>query len=178
MDIVSIKCPNCGGMIKRQPNEYFARCQYCGGEVCFDEIKEEAVIGEYADRIEELERDKSVLQSRKKELKNWSKARNCFLGIMSICNLIGFVLIGASDGDDSSSVMILGAILVIIAITLFFAAIPILAAVFPSYDAFTGEKESGGRVKMLIKLYAIGLSLGIISSFSAYIILSFTGRLR
>ena len=57
MDIVLIKCPNCGGNIERQKGEYFSKCPYCGAEVCFDEIKEEAQLGVLKDKIDILEKN-------------------------------------------------------------------------------------------------------------------------
>ena len=30
MNIISIKCPNCGGVIEREDGAHFAGCPYCG----------------------------------------------------------------------------------------------------------------------------------------------------
>ena len=77
-DLVTIECPNCGGKMVRKTDEYFAKCQFCGGEVCFDEIKEEVQLGVYKKKINKYEntinsyrQDYAIDESKRKSLKQW-----------------------------------------------------------------------------------------------------------
>lgn len=164
--VVTIKCPSCGGKVERTNNEFFARCPYCDNEVAFDEIREEAQLGEYREKLDAFERDNDRDQANRRNLKNWLMKRNIILGVMGACNCVGFSLVGF----NKESVSGVGAFLVFIALSLFVAAPPLLGSWYPAYNILYNRKERGGKVIMWLKMIGLSVAVLLVSVFLAYII--------
>lgn len=175
MDIVSIKCPHCGGMIERQPNTYFVKCQYCGGEVCFNEIKEEAVIGEYSDKIDELERDIDVLEEKERKFRRWFKAKNVTLTVLGLCTFGVFTFFGLTKDDDNTALMSIGGFFLVMVMCIFCFVLPIISALYPAYDSVTKKKNAAAQLKQLFNLLLTGIAVCSLGALLAYIFLKTFG---
>lgn len=176
MDVVSIECPNCGAKIERKPGEYFVTCKYCGGEVCFDEIKEEAQIGRLKSKLDVLEKKDKDEEAVRKSLQSWVKKRNITLGIMSFLQCFGFFLVGCSGEDPADDGLVgLGSMCILAAIGMLIAAPIVLGALYPDYNILSGQKDSTARIKMWLKLFGISLCICLVSAILAFVILSILG---
>ncbi len=141
MDIVSIKCPNCGAPVERKGSEYFAKCPYCNLEVSFDEIKEEAQIDELKDRIGSYEKMQSFDANKRADLHKWTVIRNVAFAVVGVLNFCGFVLVGASEinGNSIGPMVGFGSMFVLFAFVIGFATPFALAYYYPTYNVLTGE---------------------------------------
>lgn len=171
MDIILIECPHCGGQVERKEGEYFAKCPYCGKEVCFNEIKEEAQINVFKDKLNDLEQKNKVEQEHKEKLQKWLKARNAFFAVMAICNFAGFFLVGISDAEDHADdvKMMIGSVCMIIAWTLLLFVPAALGLAYPNYNILSGSPEPGGKLKEGVKLLAAGFGICAATTVIAYL---------
>ena len=172
MDLVNLKCPNCGGRIERPDNEYFANCPYCGTEVAFDEIKEEASLERYRDRIDELERSSDAVKKGRIEIRKWMKLRNITLAVMSFCNFAAFSLVGYDLESKSDTRTGIGVIFFLLTWACLFFALPILSYMYPLYNIISGKIDKGARWKVWLKLTAVAIGLLVLSAILAYIFIS------
>ncbi|MBR1470829.1 MAG: hypothetical protein IJ600_04210 [Lachnospiraceae bacterium] len=163
MDIVSIECPKCAGEVRRKKQEYFAKCPYCGTEVCFNEIREEAQVTRFREQAEILSGQKASYEARVKELKHWEKMRNIFMVIITVCNLIGWCCFGYAtemgDALENEVPQWIGMLFLCVAFVCLLIFIPILGGIYPDYDLLTGEKKAGARIKMSLKLIGVTVLL-------------------
>lgn len=175
-DMISIKCPNCGGHIEREENEFFARCPYCGVEVGFDELSEEAGIEGLRDEVDSLRSREREDGNRRRQLSRWIRVRNIILAIIGGLNFLGFLLIGfAIDVQPRRDVpMGFGVIFCILAWLGTLAAPVVLGIRYPGYDLVSRKRERGGRLKAFAKILLICLALLFLSAFAAYMILKLT----
>ncbi len=65
-----------------------------------------------------------------------------------------------------------GAVLIIIAIMLFFAGPPMLGYSYPDYDLIYGNTGMGDKTRMWLKLSGLSVGLAVLSAFAAYVVLS------
>ena len=173
-DIVTIECPNCGGKVERKADEYFAKCQFCGGEVCFDDIKEEVQLGvykkkinKYENKIDSYEKTLADDQSKRNALKKWIFRRNVALTITTLSIFVGFGTIEMSIqnrveiGEDMLST--LGALFFFFGLVAHVIAPFTLAAFYPSYDLLNRTDEKAGKAKTLIKLLGASALLAFLA---------------
>ena len=170
MSIISIECPNCGANVNRKENEYFATCPFCGSEVAFNELKEEAVAGDYIDRINELEEEKDNDEKIRLKLRNWYKTRNGFFAFVGLFHCIGFGIVGAHLNDRDDTVVGLGVVFCMLSWICFLASPALLSATYPAYNVLTGKPEKGGRFKMYFILAGIELALIVLGTVLAYLV--------
>ena len=175
-DMVSIKCPNCGGHIEREENEFFAKCPFCGMEVGFDELSEESQIGGLRSEIDTLRRNEKEDTNRRRKLSRWIRLRNIAIGAIAVLHLLGFVLIGiAIDVEPRRETpMTFGVVFVMLAWIGAVLAPVFLGLKYPDYNIITKKKERGGKFKAFIKILGINICLLVLSAFMAYAILRFT----
>ncbi|MBP3204044.1 MAG: hypothetical protein J6M66_01330 [Lachnospiraceae bacterium] len=169
MDMVAIQCPNCGGRMERKEKEYFAKCPYCGSEVCFDEIKEEVQVDVYRDKAAELEQENNLYKENQKALQRWLRIRNIVFVITGLCHFLGFAIFAYDT--ESEAVLWIGMIFLIIAWTVFFVFMPALSLSYPNYNIVTGKKESIYKWKMWLKLSGIGLGIFMVTAIGAVIVM-------
>lgn len=170
MSIISIECPNCGANVNRKENEYFATCPFCGSEVAFNELKEEAAAGDYIDRINELEEEKDNDEKIRLKLKNWYNMRNGLFAIVGLFHWIGFSIVGSHLNDRDDTVVGIGVIFCMISWICFLFSPALLAAIYPAYNVLTGKHETGGKFKMYFVLAGIELALIVLGTVLAYIV--------
>ena len=172
MDIVMIKCPNCGGNTERRDGEYFSKCPYCGTEICFDEIKEEAQIGALKNRLNTLEENDREVQSVRDRLKLFYKFRNIYFAVISLLMIFGFTIITFADSDDPAdeTKLGLGSVSVLISLMISFFVPMMLAAYYPSYNIVTGKNDPKAKILMWIKLALISVGLLVLSMIIAFLI--------
>ena len=169
-NLVDITCPSCGAPLERKENEYFAKCPYCGTETGFDELMAEAQLGRLKQRVnayEDIDRDREVLQ---KKQKSWSLIKNIFLAIFSVCNLIGFGIVGTTALQRNDHAMMFGVMFVLMSWAGFFFGVPILSFCYPDRDILTGKKEPGKRVGVFIRLSILSIALILVTAFLAFLI--------
>ena len=176
MSMVTIECPKCGGQVKRKKNEYFAFCPYCGAEIGFDEIKEEAQLGKYIERIDTLEKNEQESRGNREQMSKWLKLRNGMLILMTTLNFLGTcVEAGASlifpNVWDYLTWGALAGVLCAAAVGIWLIGTPIVALRYPCYDVFQEKKEKAGRIKMLLLLAGIGVVLLAISMILALMLI-------
>ena len=181
MNIVSIECPNCGGKIERNKNEYFANCPYCGTEVCFDEIKGETQFGQIndlKDRVEEFEERERIDSEGRDRIKKWRKWRNITFTGFFVLTFLSFLFVGisTSPNPENDTLVGIGAVIFILLFILFFAGPPALASKYPDYDLIEGKVRFHDRLIMFGKLEAIAVGISILSAFAVYAVLSVFGR--
>ena len=177
MDMIVINCPYCGGRVERRANEYFANCSYCGRKVAFDDIKEEAELDLYRDRIIELQHNNSAFEFNRRQeeesrqkLRKWIKRRNITFTVMTLLHGLGFSIVGRVDED--SDMMVLGMTLLLAAWATLIAAVVLLPLAYPSYNYLTGENRPVNRFFLFLKLSAICIALCMLSILIGCIILA------
>ena len=168
MDIVMIKCPNCGGQVNRKDTEFFGRCPYCGSEVAFDAVKEEVQLDIYRDKIDALERNNNLDELTRKSLVKWYRMRNIVLIVMCICICVGFCLVDKMV--SSTDLTGFGVFLVIIGLGLVFAGPPLIGFAYPSYNLLHQKEERAGKLMMWLKLTGIFVGSALLSMFAAFVI--------
>lgn len=155
MSMISMECPNCGAPVKRKKNAFFAHCPYCGVDVCFDEINEEA----------------------KNDIRNqiivWKRTRNICLPVMGAFCFAAFFLVGASNSDDT--MVGIGTVCLIIAAAMFISAPIILGGSYPEYDLLTDAIDKNAKVKMWAKLMFVSFCICLLAVIAAFILLSAMG---
>ena len=183
MDTIIINCPYCGGNMERRRNEYFAYCPYCGREVCFDEIKEEAMLGSYRDAISQLQTYNNALaynqqqqELARQKLRTWVRRRNILFTVMSLLHCIGFMLVCTAPDADSDRtgfgmLMMFAAWLTLIMTTALFALS------YPQYDPLTGRSDPISRLGLLFKLFIVGIAMCALGMLVGVIILAVMGKL-
>ena len=183
MDMVVINCPYCGGAVQRINNDYHANCPYCGREVCFDEIKEEAQLASYREKLVELQYSNSALMNHRQQeeksrqqLRSWIKKRNTFFVVITLLNAIGFSIISAVDED--SDLMGLGVTMVLAAWTILITSVIIFTFSYPSYNFLTGNNEPVNRCALFFKLFGIGIALCALGTFAGIILLLALGVIK
>ena len=169
MDMIVINCPYCGGQVTRNRYDYFVNCPYCGREVAFDDIKEEAELDLYRDRIVELQHNNSAFEFNRRQeeesrqkLRKWIKRRNITFTVMTLLHGLGFSIVG-SGVDDDSDMMVLGMTFLLAAWATLIAAVALLPLAYPSYNYLTGENRPVNRFFLFLKLSAIGIALCMLS---------------
>ena len=167
MDIVVIECPNCGGHVERKKGDYFGKCPYCGKEICFNEIKEEAEVGIVKERLEKLEQKEKAEDTHKKELKSWLTTRNWFLAIMGVCHFLGILLVALSD-DKEDWRLAVGSISALIAWILLFFIPLIFGLTYPTYNILSGKNEPAGKLRSGLTLLFIGFAVCAATALLAY----------
>ena len=180
-DLVTIECPNCGGKMVRKADEYFAKCQFCGGEVCFDEIKEEVQLGvykkkinKYENTINSYEKDYANDESKRKALKQWMFKRNVSMAVSTIVTFSGLGVmeydaqLGREFGDTWYSTV--GLLCFFFGLAAQFVIPFTLSAIYPAYDLLNRTNEKGGKAKMLVKLLLTSLLLSFLATMAATII--------
>lgn len=168
MDIVMIKCPNCGASVERREGEYFLKCPYCGMEVCFDDIKEEAQIGVLQNKLSAFEQNDIQVEAARQRLKSYCRMRNVSFGVMCLMTIVGFDLVSLAGDDDPQTG--LGALITLGAWGIAFFAPLLLALVYPGYNIMTGTTDKYKTVKMWLKLSLVTVGLIIVSLIVAFII--------
>ena len=168
MDIVMIKCPNCGAANERREGEYFLKCPYCGMEICFDDIKEEAQIGVLQNKLSELEQDSREVEAARQLLKKYRSMRNISFALMCLLTIIGFDTVTFADED--SAAMGFGVMMCLAAEIIALVMPVVLALVYPGYDIIMGATDRFKTVKKWIKLALITVGLQLISLIAAFII--------
>ncbi len=183
MDMVVINCPFCGGEMQRRNNDYHAYCPYCGREVCFDEIKEEAQLASYREKLVELQYSNSALMNHRQQeenlrqqLRSWIKRRNSFFIVITLLNAVGFSIICAVD--EKSDLMGLGVTAVLAAWTILITSVIISTFSYPSYNFLTGNNEPVNRFALFFKLLGIGLALCALGTFAGIILLLALGVIK
>ena len=170
MNIISIKCPNCGGVIEREDGAHFAGCPYCGSEICFDEIREEAQVDAFREKLEVLERNDNFEESNRRRLRGWVKKRNIVFAVLAVLHLAGFTLAGFGSELDAEAPLGTGAVLVLLAWCMILFVLPILGAAYPEYNILSGKVEKGAKIIMWLKLAGVAVMVCIFTSFLAYLI--------
>lgn len=172
MDVIKLSCPSCGGSVTRKKTEYSAKCPYCGNEIGFDDLKEEAQVEYYNEKIKTMEKSKEEENSNRMNLKNWMRFRNGMFVIMTVIHTIGWTAVGKSRGEDS--MMWIGMLLLIAAWTILFLVTLLLAVAYPNVDIYTGKSKDGSKgvtfLKIYLKLVGTGLLLCMSTVFIAWII--------
>ena len=174
-NIVAITCPHCGGQVQRANNEYFAKCPYCGIEVAFNEIKEEAQLGAYKDRLNVLEQNESIDTAKRLEMQKWVMIRNIVLVVISLLTFLAFVLVGMSTMMGIETFVGLGSICLLLALGGTLAAVPSLSVNYPGYNALYRTNEKFGKLTMMFKLGGLTVGLMLVSAFVAYFVLRIIG---
>ncbi len=177
MQVVSIECPNCGAKIERRDNEYFAKCPYCEVEVAFDEIKEEAQIGELKDKVRSLEKTVGEDEEWRSKHRKWKLYRNVGLAVVGVLNFCGFSLVGASDafGVKFEPMLGFGAIFCLLSWVAAIGLPLLLGGYYPPYNVLTGEMDPTAKLKAGVKLAFAELGVLLISSIVAYVFMSIMG---
>ncbi len=170
-DIIAIACPHCGGRVQRENNAYFAKCPYCGSEVAFNEIKEEAQIGAYRERLDVLEQYENTDRAKRLTMQKWTRNRNIVFAILSILNFLGFFFVGISSYTEDDNWVGPGSILFLITFAGLLIAVPYFAVNYPGYNALYKKDEKFGKLKMWVKLWAVAISLLLVTAFMAYAVL-------
>ena len=164
MDIVSLTCPNCNGIVKRKNNEYFAKCPYCGSEVCFNDIKEEAVIGQMSQELRRMQTDKNLSDAKLAAVRRWVRMRNIVVILQALFGFFAMFLVTVSTKNgDPNEVFIASGSMCLIFGTLFLFLMPLLLGAFrPAYDPITGKDEKGMKVKALFATFGLQLAAGLL----------------
>ena len=171
-NIVSVECPNCGGQVQRKENDYFGVCPYCGTEIAFDEIREEAQLTGYRERLDKLELDSSIDSANKQTLLKWLRIRNiCFI-VLAICTFLGFAFAGCPAAEEQEFYVGVGAILMLIAGVILIGAIPYISSNYPEYNILRGKIEKGAKLKMYITLMLTAIGVCLVAAFLAYLAVS------
>ncbi len=171
MNVVTIDCPHCGGRLERRKDEYFAKCPYCGSEIAFDEIKEEAQLGAYREKIDTLEHNENVDTVKRLSMQKWILARNIVFSVMAVFNCIGFLLVGLDKDKEESPLITIGSLLMFLVILCWMFGMPFLSAAYPGYNALYRKDERFGKVRMWLKLCVLSFAVFVASAFIAYIIM-------
>ena len=171
-DIIAITCPHCGGQVERASNDYFAKCPYCGVEVAFNEIREEAQVGAYRERLDVLEQSESTDREKRLTMQRWVRIRNISFAAMNLTNFLAFVLVGCDTMGGIDKWVPAGALLMLVTLAGFLAAVPLLAVNYPGYNALYKKEEKFGKVRMFFVLGGVGIGLFLLSAIAAYIVLS------
>ena len=174
-NIVAITCPHCGGQVQRSNNEYFAKCPYCGIEIAFNEIKEEAQLGAYKERLDVLEQSENADTAKRLELQKWIRIRNIVFVIICFLIFAAFLLVGISRNLGIRTIAGIGGLCMFLACLGMMIGVIALAYNYPGYNALYKTNEKFGRLKMAFKLAAAGIGLMLCSAFIAYLVLRFTG---
>ncbi len=106
MDVIKIQCPNCGASVERKNNEYFGVCDYCGSEVCFDDIKSEAEVADLRGQVNTLDRRIGAENEYKQKLAAWEKKRNRMYIITGAMSFVGFLLAALSVTEDDAFIVL------------------------------------------------------------------------
>ncbi len=178
---MTIECPNCGGRVERGSNEYFGRCPFCGTEVCFDEIKEEAQAGQISDlkdRVEAFEEKERFDAEGRSKIKKWRRWRNITYTAVFLLTFFSFFLVGSSTSQDPGNDALVGsgAVLFIMLFTVFFSGPPALATYYPDYDLISGKVRFQDRLLMWGRIICTCFGIAILSAFAAYVVLSAMGK--
>ena len=142
MGIIEIQCPKCGAAVERREGSYFAKCRFCGCEVCFDEAKAESEVAGLRGRVNELDSRLSIETRNKQQQKKWEKKRNLMYLITSVMTFVGFLFAILSNGDDDC--MAIGALLIISAFFGLIIASPLICIEPPPFDE--GRLSKLGRL--------------------------------
>lgn len=172
MNVLALDCPHCGGRLERKKDEYFAKCPYCGSEIAFNDIKEEAQLGAYREKINTLEHNENIDTAKRLSMQKWVLGRNIVFTVMAVFNCIGFLLVGLEKDKERSPLIAVGSVLMLIAFLGWMVGTPFLSATYPGYNALYRKNEKFGKVKMWLKLCALTFAVFIASAFMAYIIMS------
>ena len=182
MDIVKIQCPNCGAPIERKQGAYFGKCPFCGVEIGFDEMKEEVQFGDMQNRINVLENQNQIVLAHRKALDKWLKGRTIMFIAVFITSFIGFMLVGTHEDKTGTEEFItgIGVISMILSFFTLFIGPIVAASVFPGYRSpnMPQVPKENSKVRMWLKLMAIGLLIALAGAFTAYLIASFFGLER
>lgn len=162
-DMIEITCPNCGGVMQRKRSEYFARCGYCGKEVVFDEIKEEAELYGIRKKLKHNERIKKEYNEQYAKFKKWRI-------VLIVSSIIYFLVCCKGFWDIINYDSTVG-VWYIIAGFVMFVMFPIfLSLQYPVYDFHKHKTNEFLRIKMGVKLYAYMFMLGTASIVATVII--------
>ena len=172
MDMISMTCPNCGGVVERKKDEYFTRCPFCGAEIGFDELKEEVQVDVYREKLDELESSGKEDLNNRNKIKRWLKTRNVMYIVMGILHLLGWSFMGISDNETLIGI---GVIILICAWAVLFVLIPALGYSYPDYDILTGKEEKIKKLPIIMKLLSIGVAICLITVFASFLVLSLMG---
>ena len=167
-EVIAITCPHCGGRVERVGNEYFAKCPYCGVEIAFNEIKEEAQVGAYRERIDVLEQNENTDREKRLTMQRWIRIRNIVFAVLNLTNFLGFVLVGCETMGGIDKWVNIGALLMFVTCAGFLPAVPLLAFNYPGYNALYKKEEKFGQVRMLFVLGGVGIGLFLLSAIAAY----------
>ena len=177
MDIIEIQCPNCGGTIQRKKDEYFAVCPYCGGEVGFNELKEEAAVTGMHSKLESLDRH---YQNEKEYMSVKARRKKGLLISYAIATLIyltGAVL--TSFGEEDSPMLGAGVICILCAFAVYLTSAAVFASSFTVFNFEKGVSETSKPIRFLmwLKLTGIGFLLVFLATVAAFLICdAFTGE--
>jgi endogenous inhibitor of DNA gyrase (YacG/DUF329 family) len=181
MEMITINCPYCGGQVTRNRYDYFANCPYCGREIAFDEIKEEAELDLYRDRIVELQHNNSAFeQNRRQEEESRQKLRRCIkrrniaFTVMTLMHGLGFAIVGGVQ-DEDSDLMVIGVTLLMAAWGTLIASVILLPLAYPSYNYLTGENRPVNRFSLFLKLTVTAIALCTLSLLVGFIVLAILG---
>jgi len=169
-DVIEIQCPNCGGTVRRKPDEYFAVCPYCNAEVGFDVLKEEAEVTGMRSRLEALDRHLKNEKEFKSERARRKKQIQATFGIATLMYLLAAVFAGLADED--SVLLGVGVILLIVAFAVYFTSAIVFSSSYSVFNDDKGAAESNKneRFKMWLRLTGICLLLIFFATIAAMLI--------
>ncbi len=169
---VTFRCRYCGGEAVRNKNTYFALCPYCGMQVGFDELKEEAQVEFYRQRAQDLEQSSQGYFANRDKLKAWLKLRNRFYIFIFVMHFFAWLLIGYDAQTEQETHMWLGMICLIFALVVGGVFLPLMAMDYPEFNILTGQVEKGRKGKMALKLIGTCLLLCVGSVILAFVVIA------
>lgn len=170
MDMITFTCPNCGGNAERKNNDHFAKCPYCGAEIGFNVLKEEAAEGVYRQKAETPEQRSAIEQKINSQAAKWVKFRNISLVVMGVLHTAGIACFSIADNKGSESGQFAGVMSMLIAWFIGFFMIPGSSIFYPKYNILTGKDDNMIQVKQAVKAAVVSLILAIVTAFAAYLI--------
>ncbi len=154
-DQVTFRCRYCGGEAIRGKDTYFAVCPYCGMQVGFDELKEEAQVEYYRQRVQNLEQSTQGYFANREKLRHWIRRRNLFLTIFTIVHFLSWLLMAYGAQIESDDTMAMGAIGIVFTIIVALTFLPLMAISYPEYNILTGQIDKGMKHKVLLKSFGL-----------------------
>ena len=170
MDMVTFTCPNCGENAERKQNDYFAKCPYCGAEIGFNDLKEEAAEDVYKQKVETLEQRSALEQKINSQAAKWVKFRNISLVVMGVLHTAGFAAFAIADYLDNETGRGIGVVPLLIAWFIGFFMLPGSCIFYPKYDLRTDRENNMIQVKQAVKVFAVALMVAVTTSYAAYLI--------
>ncbi|MBR4509113.1 MAG: hypothetical protein IKP25_00305 [Ruminococcus sp.] len=158
MALTSLKCPNCGADVEFS-GDVIGNCPYCDSQVYFNDIVDRVELERLRRENYEQSVKNTSVDNYLKQIKRWRKIWVSGLIVLAVLIFAGgLVLSFGSVG--------VGAMLILLACSLFLSFPLIMGISRPYYDDGTGGISGAARTAKVFALYGITLMVALVALFA------------